>query len=160
MKRPNYIRASEEAHALISQLNIKNPPVDPLDIAEYLGVTVTQIEMPEKFSKVAGFLDFKNREIIINSKDSSRKKAFSIAHELGHFVLHSEKFNKDSSFYQVLFRAEELNDTSPEEREANTFAACLLTPRQMLETYRDVPDSIKAKIFGVPTKLLSFRNKY
>ena len=155
-----YSKAAAEANKIIKELHIATPPVDPLEVADYLGVKVSEIEMPEKFEKVSGFMDFTTKEIVLNKDDSSKRKAFTIAHELGHLVLHGTKYIQNPSSYNVLFRLSELNENSDEEKEANTFAACLLAPKEMLKTYSDVPEGIKAKIFGVSPTLLKYRNKF
>jgi IrrE N-terminal-like domain len=81
-------------------------------------------------------------EIWVNSEEAGRwpvRERFTIAHELGHHVLHS-------TGQQTLFcrkpsiDPEDQPATPPEplpviEREANTFAAALLMPAEMIERY-------------------------
>lgn len=159
--RPNFAKAAREANMLIERRAIKYPPVDPVEIAESLGLSVSQIEMPEKFSNVSGFMDFKNEEIVINKNQSERKKRFAIAHEIGHFILHSSIFEKNSSLYAVQFLTDDV-DTGDTvyEREASQFATNLLAPDSLLKTYKDVPKEIKATIFGTSEKLLQFRKQH
>jgi len=69
------------------------------------------------------------------------RQRFTIAHELGHYLLHlglSSHFDRD---YRVNYRSAESSEaTNVEEIEANFFAASLLMPRQFLE----VDDAVKA----------------
>lgn len=81
-------------------------------------------------------LDSNGGSIIVNSpKDfiiklshatSPKRDIFTIAHELGHFVLHSDFGNKK-------IRAQRSDDSSLPEKEANSFAASFLMPRDKVE---------------------------
>src|SRR6185312_712682 len=64
----------------------------------------------------------------INSSEASVRQRFTIAHELGHFVLHPQKdafvdFRKERGAGEV---------RPPRERHADMFAAALLMPRKLL----------------------------
>jgi Zn-dependent peptidase ImmA (M78 family) len=91
--------------------------------------------------------------IIFNTDDSSARQRFTIAHELGHFVLGHGTSPRDTS---NVFSSSAGN---PIERAANQFAAHLLMPadaiRMMISQGHSSTDAL-AKIFGVSTAAMSY----
>ena len=71
----------------------------------------------------------------INSYHPSVRQRFTMAHELGHLLLHkASKLHIDQTDFSIKFRDEQSSDGSDrEEREANAFAAALLMPQVFLE---------------------------
>lgn len=76
-------------------------------------------------------------KISIKKTDHYYRKRFTMAHELGHFVLHKDKIGNgidDSENYRPVRRT----DTAAgelEEREANSFAAEILMPEDLVVQY-------------------------
>jgi Zn-dependent peptidase ImmA (M78 family) len=69
-----------------------------------------------------------------NSVQSAQRQRFTIAHELGHFLLHEGITNHVDRSYRVNYRsAESSQATNVEEIEANYFAASILMPKDMLD---------------------------
>ena len=69
-------------------------------------------------------------KISIQKNDHYFRKRFTMAHELGHFLLHKDKIGEgldDSKMYRALYRRG-INITSDEETEANKYAALTLMP--------------------------------
>jgi len=64
--------------------------------------------------------------ILVNDQDAKVRQRFTIAHELGHYFLHIKERDTDEPI--ISFRS----DNSPREREANSFAAALLVPEDLL----------------------------
>lgn len=127
-------QAEQRALQLLSELGIDCAPVDVIDIAEKSGAAV--IEKPLE-DTVSGFLLVKNKQavIVFNANHHSNRQRFTIAHELGHYLLHKEKaFFLDSqmTFYRDQHSSEGIYW---HEIEANTFAAALLMPNDLLESY-------------------------
>lgn len=95
-----------------------------------------------------GFALKKDKDIIIYTNSSSRlsREIFTLAHEIGHIILHMEN---TASFIDNDMTISEKN-TDEKEQEANYFAACLLMPKDVvdkffdleLENYRDEKISI------------------
>jgi Zn-dependent peptidase ImmA (M78 family) len=87
------------------------------------------------------------------------RQAFTLAHELGHWLLHNEKL-RESPELSILFSKPlgELNK-EPIEKEANCFAASLLVPKSFLEEYKDEDPLTIAQIFGVSQDVIGFRIK-
>jgi len=122
---------------LLKDFNIPAPPVNPYHIAQNLEI---DIEEGDFGSNISGCLVSKNGKTIIgiNKTDSELRKRFTIAHEIGHYIL---KHSRDGLFvdrygsdFSVNFRDENTSTGDvQQEREANAFAAALLMPKHMLQ---------------------------
>ena len=80
------------------------------------------------------------KEIWVAAAEAERsqgRERFTIAHELGHFLLHSDESTSSSIFFAC--RAKDIHSTTSsqkkrgKEAEANRFAAELLMPKQLVE---------------------------
>jgi len=107
------------------------PPVDVEGICKVLGITIqitdlTEIEKTHK-GDISGALVTtpEYSTILVNDTDPYARQRFTIAHELGHYVLHH---NDESDGVFISFRGA----SNPEERAANRFAADLLMPKDIL----------------------------
>lgn len=129
---PDYQRAKGEAIRLLQQYGLEKPPVNPMEIAKDLGVKISFVEFEQNLNNISGFYDFEEDTIFVNKDEYALRKTFTIAHELGHRILHAEWAK--SSDYKVLMRGDVRTD-DPKEAEANAFAAHLLVPRFMLSKY-------------------------
>ena len=117
----------EAAHKVreLSNLSPDEPIQDIISLIEKSGIKVYL--HPFNFQKTFGLSI--NKEdggpaIVVNTDDSItlERRIFTIAHELGHLILHSTSFNG---------KVEEENNK--EETEADTFASELLVPQQAFE---------------------------
>lgn len=103
----------------------------------------------------------------INQAHSEVRKRFTIAHELGHYVLHKDQ---GSMFMdKVLYRKSSDGYTIKDERlerEANYFAANLLMPANIVKNYIETNDldfyedsniQKMAKDFGVSSSAMTYR---
>lgn len=83
------------------------------------------------------FVNEQGSFIVVNSTENSRqRKRFTMAHELGHLVLHHSSPVSVSEESGVLLR--DINSSKGEdlkEIEANYFAACLLMPSNKVSSY-------------------------
>ena len=147
-------------------------PVD--DIAESLGVII-QKNTFDGDTDMSGFL-FRNKEtgravIGVNTSHSAQRQRFTIAHELGHLLLHEgDAVHVDRRFRLKLRNQKSSEGTDQEEKEANLFAAELLMPERFLdEELRDVPgidlldeDVLRelANRYGVSQQARMFRLNY
>ena len=95
----------------------------------------------------------------MNKEDPINRRTFTIAHEIGHYVLHKEEIQQHPENYQVLFRDFTFQEDNPLEKEANTFAANLLVPVGMLEKFKDYSASILSTLFNVSQQVITFRLK-
>lgn len=136
----------------------KSFAVDLHLIAEKYGLKLTDVDFTEE--DVSGAFVKEDGEIFVNKKDPIFRKKFTIAHELGHYFLHSD-FTAE-----IVYRKNGEVDITEEERiieqEANWFAASLLMPREAVKAaWRYFPDVLKiAEIFDISTVAATWRIKY
>jgi Zn-dependent peptidase ImmA (M78 family) len=132
---PDYRYVLKEVDRILKENTIIEPPVLPREIAENYGIKVLFAQFPENLSQVMGFFDFERDQIIVNSTDPANRQTFTIAHELGHAIMHKAYLKDNQNAYKVLLRQPMAAQKDPIEQEANSFAANLLVPRKMLEQY-------------------------
>jgi Zn-dependent peptidase ImmA (M78 family) len=154
---PDFRRAKMEALNILRAKNIIAPPVDPISLARGLGLEVFFVEFSVEDQNISGFYDADDDAIFVNKDEFPLRQTFTIAHELGHKLLHEEWAK--SVDYRILLR-EQTEDAKrdPREREANTFAANLLVPRFMLDEYWPHLD-VKAlsRLFAVSVPVIENR---
>lgn len=138
---------------------ISSPPIPVYEIAESNGVNVVFVDFGVHSETVSGLCDFSAARIYVNKDDSTERQAFTMGHELGHWMLHKEIYLANPDSYPVLARFSEPNRNDPMEKEANKFAACLLVPERLLKPVKGAPVSALAKSFGVSRTMMEFRLK-
>lgn len=155
----NWQKAKSKAEEILRENHISEPPVPVVELIQNYGYEVKEVELP---FNVAGFVDPKKRVVYVNAFDSDTRKAFTVAHELGHIVLHSEALEKDPNI-GVLLRQPLGRRTEDElEQEANCFAANLLVPYEMFEEKRETygrlaTTKILGNLFGVSPEVIRYR---
>lgn len=123
-----------EAKKLLERMAIKNPPVPVEKIAESLGARIVFKPASDGEEDVSGMLYRSKERVVIgvNSAHHLHRQRFTIAHEIGHLVLHQGEMYIDTP--SVKFRDSKSGlAIDNEEIEANGFAAELLMPREFLE---------------------------
>lgn len=123
---------------------------------------------------ISGVLSIENNKpvIIYNNLQSKLRRRFTIAHELGHYILHQKtgKIFIDSNI--KLYRSENSRSTPEKallEREANFFAATILMPEDLVkQKYNELDKtcsdedelmSLLSNEFQVSQAAMSFRLK-
>lgn len=122
----------EATKVLVHSGQINEPPVDPVTVANFLGLSVVYENFSDGLSGVLVRKAGASPTIIISNSDSINRQRFSIAHECGHFVLnHSGELFVDNF---VLNRRDVRSSYAidSKEIEANAFAAALLMPQDLL----------------------------
>jgi len=162
--KPNEIQ--KEARTLLENFNLQNTPVDVLALANKLGVRVIFQDLDDDISGLLVIKD--NRPTIgINDAHHPNRQRFTLAHELGHYVLH-KKFDDlfiDSKL--IYYRDKSSSDgVQQREAEANSFAAEVLMPTALIRKYLkekepDLSDEFAtqrmASTFGVSEQALTIR---
>lgn len=119
--------------SLLEQDGITSPGFDVGRLAEKKGAIV--VEEPSE-SDFSGFL-FRSMDsppvIGVNSNHAATRKRFTIAHELGHLLLHSKSGVHVDQAIVMMRDARTSAGVDDDEIEANRFAAELLMPRDFLE---------------------------
>jgi len=125
----------EKVEEILDRYNIKEPHVPVEKIAILSGIQVQRKRIDDE---VSGFLlrSPENNQIIIgvNIRHAEPRQRFTIAHELGHYMLHEgELLHIDNHRTGLMldWRGPKATD-SEREREANLFAAELLMPERFL----------------------------
>ncbi len=149
----------------------KQPPKDTiLDVVNSLGIGVFIIDFDKKFpesqNNLSGMIVYsegnEKTKIFLSHKDSPERRNFTLAHELGHRILHEANV-------QGRFRLDFQNFTddvqSKEETEANYFAASLLVPKEKLLSLINVFDGYRnithlADYFGVSESVITIRLRW
>lgn len=150
-------RAQEAANWLTASYDA--PPIPVLEIARSCGVDVIFWDFANYNNQVAGLCDFKTARLLVNSDDPASRQKFTIAHELGHWLLHKDYFLDHEDEYPVLLRQQKPDTSDPREQEANHFAAHLLVPTHLLMPVKSVPSEILARVFGVSALMMGIRLK-
>lgn len=150
-----------KANELLKKYSIEKPVVNIFKIADNEGIRLHFVKMPGKALSVAGFLDIENKTMYINDDDPPNRQTFTVAHELGHYIL---KHEKDK--FGVLYRMQKFNgENSVVEQEANFFAANILVPKYMLldamnkYDLNEKDDELLAPLFGVSKEMMGYRLK-
>jgi Zn-dependent peptidase ImmA (M78 family) len=165
LTRPRYSIIAKEVAGLLTRFPC-SAPVPVAEIAEACGATVVYNNFNQEIS---GLLFRESGKLIIGvaSEQSKVRQRFTIAHELGHALLHQMVNVHVDKNFTVMFRSP-ASSTAQDlyEIEANTFAAELLMPESLLKedllTLKlDMEDdkqlSILASRYGVSTQALTYR---
>jgi Zn-dependent peptidase ImmA (M78 family) len=126
-------RATLAARRLLSDNNIVAIPTPLERLAKQAGATLAF----EPFEgDVSGLLYRDDTKVVIgvNANDAARRQRFTIAHELGHLLLHADRPMFVDKHIRLSFRDGTSSlGTNAEEIEANAFAAELLMPATLVE---------------------------
>ena len=106
-------------------------PVDPIDVLEFKGFSVDYVN--DKYAlDIYGALQVDRKVVEVNAdvKINEGMENFTIAHELGHIVLHLPKMDKNK---MTECDFETISKDNFAEKEADIFAACLLMPESIVK---------------------------
>jgi IrrE N-terminal-like domain len=125
----------ERAEREIVDPFLRDAPVRLSALATALGLRVISAQLPSGISgeirpdpeSRAGF------SIRVNKNDPARRQRFTVAHEIGHYLLHRNEIG-DGITDDVLYRSS-LSDSR--EAQANRLAADLLMPDRLVEFWKD-----------------------
>lgn len=169
----DFEKAKNIAAQILVKYSLTDPPVDSLKIATNEGIRVVFKKLPDDLkNEVSGFFDpnYKpgNGAIVINEDISPSRMVFTIAHELGHVLLH-EDIRKSDKISSVQYRTNNWQTGCKpcEEQEADVFAAHLLMPDKWIKRYvsllknidKDVNPENLSELFGVSKNAMYFRMK-
>ncbi len=160
--RKTYI--SSKVRELLAEHDIQpSTAVNVAKIAKSFGIKIVEAPADDGLS---GFLlreqNDENVVIGVNSNHPRTRRLFTIAHELGHYLLHNyEGFHFDGvdNGFQLRFRDDRSKDgTDLDEREANLFAAELLMPEEFLQA--DIKELGPIDLLGDLAKLEKLARRY
>lgn len=148
--------AKELLSDIYPNLDDVTPPIDLEPILKQYGLILKFVEF--KDPTISGAYDKDQKTIYIAKDDSYTRKSFTIAHELGHFILHK---NKEREFFYRQDIARIPEETREEDKEANWFAAALLMPENLIKKYWNLTKNVDklAVIFGTSPIAVYYRLK-
>lgn len=133
--------ARAAAEKLIESLGVQAAPVNVEQIAAALNLRVIVEDLGDD---VSGLLVSRGRSagIAVKRGDAPVRRRFTIAHEIGHFVLghhvQRKSFVHADQHHQVVYRSKSASQgLDPVEIQANQFAASLLMPAKLVRDHVD-----------------------
>lgn len=161
-------RATKMARQVLEEAKVRSAPVRIEQIAKryahlvwrYLPADVSGMLVP-----LAAETSTLRWAIVVNQENAEVRQRFTIAHELGHLLLHRYTTPHADAGYKVRFRDQKSSAGSVrEEIEANQFAAELLMPEDLilshLETIGFDYTSPEVETTATMRKLFRIANKY
>lgn len=127
---------------------LESAPVKVIALANDLGITVYEVNLK---SGISGALTKDKKSpsgwsIHVARGEVKQRQRFTIAHEIGHFLLHSSLLSDgivDDTFYRSRL-------SNRQEQEANSFAADLLMPWPLINRLTDegtnTPEALAKKL--------------
>ena len=161
----------EMVEELLQKADIAEAPIPVWDIARARGA---RIALESLEGDLSGFFYRKGSQTVIgvNTQQAPVRQNFTVAHELGHMLLHDQdQLHLDRAFPTVRLR-DDVSSQGVEdaEKEANLFAAELLMPVKFLNRDLAAYGAIDlydenivpglAKKYGVSVQALTFRLQY
>lgn len=134
IEKPRYSHATKIAQKLISETKTGAPPVNLDKILSHVGINLLPYAFPEKVSAIL----LKESDMLVvgvNSTHHPNRQRFSIAHEIGHYLLghYKDIFVDMSEISEGQFDTSDTEHNKVQEQEANHFAGELLMPLFMLK---------------------------
>lgn len=169
MPRSPSVDPRDAAEKAIQEFGVKSAPVQVERIAKSLGAILRFSPLDEELS---GMIHIKDNVPIIgvNSLHHPHRQRFTIAHEIGHLILHkhliTESVHVDKAFPVLMRGVTSALGTDTVEIDANAFASQLLIPTSLLGQIKlpgsfdiddDSPMEELAKKFRVSRKVVEFR---
>ncbi|RJP28010.1 MAG: ImmA/IrrE family metallo-endopeptidase [Candidatus Omnitrophota bacterium] len=134
IEKPRYSHASKIAQKALKEAQVNAPPVDVNKILNGLRINFLPYSFPDKVSAI--LLKDNNMLVIgVNKNHPPNRQRFSIAHEIGHYLLghYKEIFVDTAEISEGRFEAADEEHNKVQEQEANYFAGELLMPSDMLK---------------------------
>lgn len=155
-----YTDAEEAAERVRKEFWGDTVPVDPAQVAEALGLEVLAAQLGPQLAGALVKEPGRDPRIFLNGADSSNRKRFTCAHEIGHFVKRVDA-DSDYEYYDFRDSFSSSSGVDPEERYANAFAAALLMPRERLKQMKreGLKDLEMASRLGVSREAMIYRLK-
>ncbi|HEY4303420.1 MAG TPA: ImmA/IrrE family metallo-endopeptidase [Gemmatimonadaceae bacterium] len=161
------VTAEKQAMQTLRRLGIDDTPIPVHLVAQRLGLHVQSFALGDDVSGVL-VIEGDTGVIGYNSSHPSVRQRFTIAHEIGHYVLHREDASLfiDERYFTAFRDKKSSQGSDPRERQANAFAAALLMPthlvkREIEQQRFDIADDETlgnlAKKFEVSVQSMAYR---
>ncbi len=131
----------KQAKELREKAGVRSVPVSVEKIAKFLGVEIRYVSLDDELSGMV-FIKDATVFVAVNALHHPNRQRFSIAHEIGHAVMHKSmlegKVHVDKGIKVLMRSGISSTGTVNEEIQANRFAAELLMPKEaVLEILKD-----------------------
>lgn len=125
------ISTDHYARQLLRKVNITTPPINPREIIKQLPqeVLLQEADFSSEFDGCVFQKDGKAMICLNAAIPSETRKNFTLAHELGHYVIPDHKRNPKCQRQDI----EAFDSITAEEAEANEFASELLMPESIIQ---------------------------
>lgn len=130
----NESEIKKKVEEVFKETGLISIPAEVVAMASFYGFSVYELEMDDKVSGmiIVGDKNLKDfdtdKVIVVNSNHAATRKRFTVAHELGHYILK----NRPQKCYAHRDSSEVYN---PEEKDANSFASALLMPEEDVKKF-------------------------
>lgn len=152
------VNARPDSRALASEIvaaHLTSAPVDVVEIVSALGLELGYEDMGDLSGKIEKRGD--TYKITVNMRDPRVRQRFTIAHEIGHYILHRDMIG-DGITDDAMYRSSLGNFF---ETQANQYAAYVLMPPALFKSVYKNTKSFPglAKIFDVSAQAAEIRAK-
>jgi Zn-dependent peptidase ImmA (M78 family) len=149
-------RFRDEASRILNQIDYRGGSVNLEEICDRLSINLEYSDrnlLSEDGCSILGRADFRKRTIQINSHSNKHRERFTLAHEIGHFLLcHDKYILSDTVVENDLFSEKKNQDEYNLERlefQANTLASEMLLPTAVFQqTVKNFRQSLDIKDRG------------
>lgn len=152
-------KIKENLEDLTSRILVNNDmyniPVDPVKIAKTYDIEVYEGKLDNKIAGAIRYYRDKNKfEILVNKNDPIVKQRYTIAEEIGYYILYEEKLKREEIHINLIDKT--INE---EEKEVEYFAGALLVNKTLLENVYDSNSKILelAELFKVSISSMTLR---
>lgn len=132
---PDWTLVEDEISTLLSGQKVVRAPVPVDEMVKSRGLHIRFGRFPDDRSDVAGFTAPSDRTIWVNVDDEPKRQRFTIARELGHWILHRQVLEAHPRLRTIRMRRSPAACPTPLDAEADGFAERLLIPGRLLERY-------------------------
>ncbi|QMU26600.1 ImmA/IrrE family metallo-endopeptidase [Adhaeribacter radiodurans] len=136
MNRKRLRQIEKCAEDSLRMFDLYSEPIDVSALAKNLNLNIIYHDLAEDISGLL-ITNLGQSTIGVNSNNIEFRQRFTIAHEIGHYLLEHQRegvfIDKPSNLFTIVYRDQ--NSSTGEflqEREANAFAAALLMPRELV----------------------------
>ncbi|GLK53427.1 ImmA/IrrE family metallo-endopeptidase [Maricaulis virginensis] len=128
-------QARQRAKELLSECGIERVPTPLARLARKLGIRVDYTPLDDALSGMA-FIKDGQKLVWVNSLHHPNRQRFTLAHEIGHHVLHANELEAGVHVDKGMLRRDAVSTQGTEliEIQANNFASELLMPEERLRT--------------------------
>lgn len=133
---PSHREIESLTKKLLKEHGVAEPPVDVYELIKKQGIRLHFEEMDDDDSGLL-LVEGGAATIAVNKEHHPNRQRFTAAHELGHYMLHSQ--GQDRLFVDRAYRRNVNSSTGLDsvEIEANSFAGHLLMPRALVKAHVD-----------------------